>query len=102
MYSIWCIVKLQIFVEFNGAVIHEFHVAKLSKKNGLDSSIPLGLFALMMFYVFSIPMLRKVKERIHDPLNWTYQPDANVSCSLMLQDAQTRINILPSAPMNEL
>ena len=98
-----CYLKFQIIVQCDSDRIHGNPCSQnCQKKTGSTVRFHLDCLFQWCAYVFSIPMLRKVKGRIHDPLNWTYEADANVSCGLMLHDAQTRVNIPPSAVMNEL
>ena len=96
-------VKFRIIDECNCTVIHEIPCNRnCQKKTGSTVRFPLDCLLQWCAYVFLIPMLTKVKGRIHDPLNWTYWADSIVCCSLMLEDAQTRVNNPPSALMNDL
>ena len=96
-------VKFRIIDQCNCTVIHEIPCNRIcQKKTGSTVRFPLDCLLEWCADVFLIPMLTKVKGPIHDPLNWTQRADAIVSCSLMLHDAQTRVNNRPSALMNDL
>ena len=66
-------VKFRIIDQCNCTVIHEIPCNRnCQKKTGSTVRFPLDCLLQWCAYVFLIPMLTKVKGRIHDPLNWTY------------------------------